>query len=407
MKVTMVIPSYWARESDGGWHSGDTVYDHPTPLDGEGTLGRALESTMTLKDMDFQVVVIAVATAEDIERRVERKVADIIRSSSAAVGVPVSLFGHSHLNQINHILISERKKEYTELLKLRGYSNVRNMCLFVPHIVGSDVALLIDDDEVFEDPEFMSKVKEFIGKSIEGRAISAVAGYYLQPDGGYLVEKKTRPWMKVWGQYDMMNEAFEKVIGTEPRLKETPFVFGGNMIIHRSLFEVVPFDPEVLRGEDIDFLINARMFGYNFLLDNQLAIRHLPPQKTHAIWMQLRQDIYRFIYERAKIRNQKEVDGMTRVCPEDFDPYPGCFLKDDLDERIEKSCRILSEEYLSLGDNRSSEETLKNIALSKTDVVPKEDPFQHLCQIQGCWKGLMQYTSNREVRARIREVMGG
>ena len=28
---------------------------------------------------------------------------------------------------------------------------------------------------------------------------------------------------------------------------------------------------------------------------------------------------------------------MTKVHPEDFDPYPGCFLKKDLDEKIEKS----------------------------------------------------------------------
>jgi len=46
-----------------------------------------------------------------------------------------------------------------------------------------------------------------------------------------------------------MNEAFDKIIGTEPRLKETPFVFGGNMVIHRDLFSVIPFDPNVPRGE--------------------------------------------------------------------------------------------------------------------------------------------------------------
>jgi hypothetical protein len=36
----MVIPSYWARESEIGWKEGDTIYDHPTPLDNEGTLLR-------------------------------------------------------------------------------------------------------------------------------------------------------------------------------------------------------------------------------------------------------------------------------------------------------------------------------------------------------------------------------
>ena len=67
--------------------------------------------------------------------------------------------------------------------------------------------------------------------------------------------------MKYWDQFDNMNKAFDQIIGTEPRLKETPFVFGGNMVIRRSRFSVFVCDPEVPRGEDIDFLMNAKMFG--------------------------------------------------------------------------------------------------------------------------------------------------
>lgn len=125
------------------------------------------------------------------------------------------------------------------------------------------------------------------------------------------------------------------------------------MVIHRNLFTVVPFDPNISRGEDMDFLINARMFGFPFFLDNRLSIKHLPPPKAHPIWRQLREDIYRFVYERAK---------------------------------IEKSCKLLSEEYLAHGDRRSGEEALNNIALAKTDAVPKYDPFQRLCQLQKRWQ---------------------
>jgi hypothetical protein len=56
MKVTIVLPSYWARESGVGWKEGDTIYDHPTPLDSEGTLLRALQSIKKLEDKDFQLV---------------------------------------------------------------------------------------------------------------------------------------------------------------------------------------------------------------------------------------------------------------------------------------------------------------------------------------------------------------
>lgn len=50
MKTAMVIPTYWGRESSIGWKEGDAVYDHPTPLDREGTLARAIESIKILNE---------------------------------------------------------------------------------------------------------------------------------------------------------------------------------------------------------------------------------------------------------------------------------------------------------------------------------------------------------------------
>ncbi len=269
------------------------------------------------------------------------------------------------------------------------------------------MAVLIDDDEVFEDPSFMSKAKEFVGKEIGGKAVNAVAGFYLQPDGDYHVKKTFRPWMKYWDQYERMNDAFDRIIGTQPRLKETPFVFGGNMIIHRNLFTKVPFDPKVPRGEDIDFLINANMFGFSFFLDNELSIKHLPPPKAHPVWKRLREDIYRFVYERAKIESQKEINGMTKVHAEEFDPYPGCFLKANLERKIEKSCELLSEECLAQGDKKGSEEALKNIELAKSGAVPKFDPFQNLCNLQKRWQELMEYTGKEEIRSVIKTIIKG
>ena len=404
MKVTMVIPSYWARESVIGVKEADAVYDHPSPLDSEGTLLRTIQSLNILKDKDFQLVVIAVATAVDIEAKVEEKVTSIVKSASDSP-VDIRLFGPSNLKKIHDFLVNKGNEEYIDLLQLRGYSNIRNLCMFIPHILDSEAALLIDDDEVFEDPDFMSKAKEFIGKSINGTTVNAVAGYYLQPDGSYSIKKTFRPWMKYWNQYEKMNEAFDKIIGTEPRLKKTPFVFGGNMVVHRNLFTVVPFDPNVPRGEDIDFLINAKMFGFQFFLDNQLSIKHLPPPKTRPVWRQLREDIYRFVYEREKIKNQRQVNGINRVYPEDFDPYPGAFLKEDLEEKIEKSCKLLSEEYLTKSDTNGSEEALNNIALAQTDAGPKFDAFQNLCKMQKQWQAFMEYSYGKDVRLKIKEII--
>ncbi|MDH4222200.1 MAG: hypothetical protein OEV55_01525 [candidate division Zixibacteria bacterium] len=405
MKITMVIPSYWARESKVGWKKGDAIYDHPTPLDKEGTLLGTIKSMEILKDKDFQLVIIAVPTAEEIGKEVENNCKKIIDSTS--IGVDILLFGSSHQKEIHDFFLREGKDEYADLVKLHGYSNIRNLCTFISHVLGSDVAVLIDDDEIFEDPDFMTKAREFIGREINEKKVYAVAGYYLQADGDYHVKREFKPWMKHWDQYERMNQAFDKIIGADPRLKQTSFVFGGNMAIHRNLFTRIPFDPYVPRGEDIDFLINAKMFGFSFFLDNQLAIKHLAPPKTHPVWMRLREDIYRFVYERAKIQSQKEVEGMTKVHAEEFDPYPGCFLKDDLEEKIEKACKSLSEEYLLLGDKNGSQEALRNIQISKTDAVPNFDPFEKLCQLQKRWKEMMEYTSQEEISSKLKKIVEG
>jgi hypothetical protein len=403
MKATMLIPSYWGRQTNVGWQEKDAIYDHPTPLDQEGTLLRVIQSMDILEDTDFKLVIIAVATASDIEAKVEEKVKQITQSIKPKV--ELLLFSHSHLKKIHHLLISLDKEDYIPLLQLRGYSNIRNICLWIAHILDSEIAILIDDDEIFKDAKFIHKAREFIGRRIGGRVIDAVAGYYETVEGGYHLKKDFYPWMAYWDQYGKMNEAFDEIIGTAPRLKETPFVFGGNMVIHRDLFRVVPFDPNVPRGEDIDYLMNARMFGFYFFLDNELSIVHDAPPKSHPTWRRLREDIYRFIFERAKIESQIQMPNMTIIFPEEFDPYPGYFLKEDLEEKIYRSNQMLALDYLVKGDKIGSEEALKNISLAKMDAVPKFDPFENLIKLQKSWQEMMEYTSQNDIVAKIKDII--
>jgi len=403
-KVVMVIPTYWSREHSV-WKEGDAIYDHPTPLDSNGTLLRTLKSIRILDDKNFQLMIVAAATTPEIEKRVEQKVARIVKL--AKLDAETILFSGYHLKKIHELLQLENKEEFINLLKLSGYSCIRNICVFVPHILGADIAILIDDDEIFEDPKFITKATTYIGKKYAGKFVYAVAGYYLNKYNDYHITKPLNKWMSVWGQYKYMNEAFDKIISTEPRLKPTTFVFGGNVVLHRRIWEKVPFDPNVPRGEDIDYLINAKMLKFNFFLDNQLSIKHLPPPKTHPVWMQLRQDIRRFIYERAKIESQRVVEGMQKVNIEDFDPYPGYFLRSDLEKRFEKVCRILAEEYKEKGDIIGYEESLKNIEIARKEKIKWEklDAFQVFCNIQNQWESLMKWTNKREIRSKMQKIL--
>jgi hypothetical protein len=404
MKTTMVIPSYWGREHALGTRETDAVYDHPTPLDGEGTLKRALESLAILEDRDFSLAVIAVANAEDMAARVEDKVSGII--SSVSSDIPTVLFSHSHLGRVHQALKEAEGGRFCKLLSLRGYSNVRNLCLFLPHWLGSDIAILIDDDEVFEDPAFVRKAREFIGQTLDGDFIGAVAGYYLQPDGDWHIRREKSRWMEHWDKLDRMNEAFERIIGRGPRLKETPFVFGGNMVVHREIFSRIPFDPNVTRGEDIDFLINMRMFGHKFFLDNTLSIKHLPPPNSNPTWKQLREDISRFVFERAKLRGQDAaVEGMVPVSAEDLLPYPGAFLQDDLEEKIAGACMILADDYRAGGKAADRAEALKNIEMATGDALPAGNAFHQLLDFQKLWEKMMEFSSREEIKGRLaREV---
>lgn len=395
----MVIPSYWGRKIEEGQRESDDFYDHPTPLDEKGTLSWLLDSLSVLKNRDFTLVILGVATSPDIQREVELKVASIIKE--AGLEEKILLFSYSHLSKIHQYLTNQNKDKFIPLLKLQGYSNIRNLCIFLPHLLGSEVAVLIDDDEIFEDPLFMDKALEYIGNSYQGKKILAVAGYYLNPDNDFLLNREILPWMTYWNKIDCMNRAFKKIIGTGPRLKETPFAFGGNMVFHRDLFTSVPFDSSVPRGEDMDFLLNAKMFGFSFFLDNELSIKHNPPPKSHPHWRRIREDIFRFVFEKSKLEAQKPSPNLVQVIPEELDPYPGEFLKDDLEERIFRSNQMLAIDYLHQGDQKGALECMNNIYLASTQAVPRKDPFQNLQKLQRLWRNLMEDFSSKEVTREV------
>ncbi|MDH4219578.1 MAG: hypothetical protein OEY18_09495 [Candidatus Aminicenantes bacterium] len=395
MQITMIIPSYWGRKKEEKRRETDTIYDHPTALDDEGTLRRLLESLSILTKREFRVVVLAVPTAEDIQSEVEQKVSTIIKEK--ADDIETQLFSYSHLAKIHQFLTKNNKADLMPLLKLNGYSNVRNLCIFVPHLLGSEIAVLIDDDEIFEDPSFMDKALELIGKEEHGERVLAVAGYYINPDDDFLLNREISPWMTYWNKIACMNRAFKEFIAKGPRFKVTPFAFGGNLVIHRDLFTRIPFDPSVPRGEDIDFLINARMFGFKTYLDNQLSIKHDAPPKISPTWERLREDIFRFVFEKRKLEGQKGYPGIHPLQAADLDPYPGEFLKDDLEEKIFRSNQMLATDYIAKGDSTGAIECMRNIYLAHTKAIPDDNPYYKLLRLQTDWEKLMDFFSADKV----------
>jgi len=401
MRKVVLIPTYWSR-AKRDWKEGDAVYDHPTPIDEEGTLARTLESMKILQVKDFKLVLLICPTTPDVAEAAEKRVVEIIRTVN--LQAETYIFTISDLAQIANIMYeTDTEQKIKPLLDMSGYANVRNMCLLCADILSADAAILIDDDEVFEKTDWVERSVEFLGKRIYGDVVYGMAGYYINKYDQYYDDVKTEHWMTYWDRFGFKAKAFDEIIGSPPRVKRTPFAFGGAMILHRDLFQSVPFDPEITRGEDIDYLINSRMYGFSFFLDNTLSIKHLPVPKKHPQWKRIREDIFRFVYEREKIASQYKTGNMVTVTPEDFDPYPGEFLRDDLDEKIFRSNMMLATDYMMKGDTDGAAESLNNIMIARKSAIPNYDAFSRYCNTQKLWEKLCTIVSQK--RYELRTVM--
>lgn len=393
MNLTIVVPTFWARPAPEVWKEGDAVYAHPTPLNREPhSFRKLMHSLQNLNGVPFQLVVIAAATTEEIEKKVEEKVREELQAYH--LGFPVFLFSHSHLYRVQELCRDGMSEYCRDFLKLRGYSSIRNLGLFMANLLESDAVLFIDDDEYVDDPEFLKKATEYIGKEYHGKQVYGVSGYYRYQDD-YHLEKTIMPWMTYWNKLGLMNKTFEKIIEPGPRLKETPYVFGGCMILHKELYKKLPFDLHINRGEEFDYLVNSMMFGMPFFLDNQWYIRHDPPPASYPYWMQIREEIFTFVYLRSKLSSQEGRSNMHHVYPENFDPFPGYFLQKNLPEIIYKTNMILSQSYMLEGDALGSEECLRNIYLAEHVAKPSFNPFLEYLSLQQKWEKFMQQVEEK------------
>jgi len=386
----MVIPTYWSPPEDTDLQE-DRVFDHPIPLDQEGTLGRALESLDVLSRSDFSVVLIVASTLDSIENEVISRVEEICKPFKGKIDI--SLVHQGNLKNLKGKLLNNNVPlDACALINLDNYSSVRNMCSLAGILNSSELVIFIDDDEVFTDSKFIDKAVEFVGTEVKGEKILAVAGYYINSDGNYRLDETNVPlWRKEhWNNVLAMNQAFDQNIGKSPRLKPTPFVFGGNMVIHRELLANVAFDPAITRGEDIDFLINTRISGMKFWLDNTLSIMHLPPSKKNPQWLSFREDIKRFLYENKKVSDHSYLDEVSR---DELMPYPGLFLGEDLEEKILAANKLLYRDYKEARDRPGMEQCNINEEIVKSDKYKAIDTRKWLLELKSNWKVLTNAAS--------------
>lgn len=387
MKNMIAIPTFW---TDPQADEGDqyACYDHPASLGQQGTLPRALQSLNVLKTPDAMVVVIAVAQSQAAQEAVEAEVRSLL--ADIELHVPLYLFSYSHLRRLRgQLKVQKNDGKFDDLLCLDGYSNARNAALLAAQLLQAEVLIFLDDDEYLDDAGFLERATKFLGTRQDEGSVEAVAGYYRYRDGGYRLKEGTASWQAHWNPARWMNRAFEQYLEGPQRLERTPFAFGGCFVLARALLERLPFDPRIPRGEDIDYLINARLIGVPTWLDNGLSVVHDPPPRSAPHWKQLRIDARRFLYERAKLDEAAaKKAGFHPLSAAELQPYPGVVLTADLEERLLMTHRALAETYRHQGEPAAAQACLETLAMIERWQFSPQTVFAHLLDLQRRWRQL-------------------
>jgi len=342
-------------------------------LEGLKLAKRAIESLKILKDQNFTLILPVCFDA--MGRKEETSLPEMDRLLREEIkglrkGGTV-LFSSLQLQKLREYLARKNFEKISLLIDLKGYSKIRNTGLLLAQALSIDVAIFIDNDEVVEAPNYLDIACQCLNKPWNGKTVNGKGGFYLNPDGTILPPGQHLWWRFLWNKTKWMNRVWGKILSSPHSLLRSSILLGGNLVLHRSLFQKVPFDPYIPRGEDTDYLINASQLGFCVLFDKRLRIKHLHPERTEAFFQEeLKGDIERFLYERGKTKV-----GLTI----DLDPYPGYFLKWSLYPKAALTSVLLSLDYLVRGEWKKAGECISNINLffqKRNEVWPRYLKFK-------------------------------
>ena len=335
MNPVILIPVFISARRHAEVGQVTSTYDHTTSLSSQGELPRCLDSLRKVRGLGH--IVILVAAEPSIENQAASKARSIAEYFSdlsiTVVGAPELALVRQRMEQLGVPVRNE--------IGLSGYGAVRNLGLLVANMLGFDAAVFLDDIAVVEGEAFLEKAMYGLGKlTRRGVPILAKTGYYLNEEGSFLSNKPTKWYDHFWQQGKAFNAWITKAMAG-PRLSRSNHVCGGCLALHKEAFRRVSFDPWVARGEDLDYMLDLRMYGSDIWFDNQWVMRHLPPA-TPREGLRFRQDIFRWLYEYRKIEYARTQIDLLQIKPQSLQPYPGPFLESNITKRIRRTALLRS-----------------------------------------------------------------
>lgn len=310
-KTWVVIPTYWGQNGTKEHPSDTGIFDHPTEVDGNETLERTIKNITDFKD-DFTVLILLAVTHNEYKKAAKERVEGILEKYKKKKDI--YLVCNDNLDEFN-----EQFKESP--LNFKTYGAIRNVQLAIPYMMGAEVVIAIDDDEIISDKQYFKKVSYLM----ENDGIDLLSGVYLNDMGSYLLPKTvstdSNPFIQ---KLNSINTVVSNAMNNPVQPHRTHIGFGGNMIFSRKVIKSICFDEYITRGEDFDYILNALADDFSVYFDKNIPITHLPVSKpTKPGEIKVESDIKRHIYTYYKKKSLKMNVNQ--------DIYPGGFLK-NIDE---------------------------------------------------------------------------
>ena len=364
LRPAIIIPTYWTRAESSRDSKSSTrkpskskraasknsfdqasagaPFSHPTALDNKKPpLVECLSSLSKVRGVNKIILVVA-TTDSVIDVRADDRVREIAEQFPQ---LDILLFGTSETSSLFRRLEQLEMNTLIDALSVKSYGATRNLGCLVASILGYDSLIFLDDDEIVDDPDFMTNATFGLGQPIHSGGhllaksgmITDMTGDYYQVGAGKLKPgdhidsenfNRNKPRIKrhwadaFWKNQEALDETIASAL-KPPRLHRSTIAYGGCLAIHRELFTKVAFDPWIMRGEDVDYVINVRMHGGDIYIDDQWTVRHNSPETGRSPAERFRQNIYRQIYEHRKIEFAKSQVDLRQVTARSLEPFPG------------------------------------------------------------------------------------
>lgn len=330
MNPVVVIPSYWTAgpQPDGLGEPG--VYDYATPISKPlPELETCLASLEQVRGV-IRVIVLVVAPpacADSARARVN----SVCR---AHPNLNLLVIGEQEAAHITRAVGRMIPNVVGETVALRGYGAIKNLGLAAAAVLGHDVVVFLDDDNVVLDADFLLNAVYGLGSlNRQGQHISAKSGFFVDKKGSPYPRPTTAWTERWWSKAAEFNKVMERMQAAA-RFSRSNHMCGGCCALHAEAFARVPFDPYITRGEDLDYVFDLRANGLDVWFDNAWFVRSQPPVETAAAPSLFMQDTYRWLYEYRKLDALNARRDLRAITAESLMPYPAPWVFPEVRRRV-------------------------------------------------------------------------